>query len=404
MRQGGLSREHPFVKALFREALKRFRPLVEEERKRQENSKANIESSSTRQRLKLLEKEAAKFMNRHQEDDEASREPNDSVMGSEFRQKGFSLSPPFSQLILGQSTRFWLNVDQEAFPELSVGDTVEISCATNEISANKSFTPLEPHPGKPAVLRAVWAVKAERVTHATAVSARVGPISAETTIEVLLSEREKYLWVTKLTFGSKRYSVRKEARKNITVLAPLEAGQSTALPFEMTCDHRGFLITGDRQLTPQPRLGVLIGKLRVTASESDCRGTLLARAKDQECSAEIRSLEPLGSTIKIKIENVDHKNQRYLWRSNLLEIASKHPSLSRYLGPPPEFPGQEDKHFRLLLAEIVAEAVCARILGRNAELRPAEYEDNDWDAYYAEYSQLLTEFLPIAHASQVRDP
>jgi hypothetical protein len=285
MRQGGLSREHPFVKALFREALKKLRPLVEEERKRQENSKANIESITTRQRLKLLEREAAKFMNRHQDDDEASREPNDPVMGSEFRQKGFSLSPPFAQLILGQTARFWLNVDQEAFPELSVGDTAEIGCATDEISINKTFTPLEPHPGKPSILRAVWTVTAERVTPATAVTARVGPLVAESTIEVLLSEREKYVWVTRLAFGSKRYSVRKESRKNITIFAPLEAGKPVAIPFEIECDHRAFAITGDRHLIPQPVLGVSVGKLRITASESDCRGTLLARALGQECSA-----------------------------------------------------------------------------------------------------------------------
>jgi hypothetical protein len=73
-------------------------------------------------------------------------------------------------------------------------------------------------------------------------------------------------------------------------------------------------------------------------------------------------------------------------------------------GPHPEYFGQEEKHFRVLLAEIVAEAVCSLVISKNAALRREEYEDFDWDAYYAEYTKLMTEFLPIAHESQVKDP
>ena len=50
-RQSGLTRQHPFVQALFREALKRLRPLVEEERQREERQRATIESDATRRRL-----------------------------------------------------------------------------------------------------------------------------------------------------------------------------------------------------------------------------------------------------------------------------------------------------------------------------------------------------------------
>ncbi len=79
--------------------------------------------------------------------------------------------------------------------------------------------------------------------------------------------------------------------------------------------------------------------------------------------------------------------------------------MQRYLGPESEdFTGQDSRHFRLLIAEIVADAVCAKIVAnRDARL---EYEDDepDWTFYYAEYSRLVTQFLPIAHALQVPDP
>ena len=36
----------------------------------------------------------------------------------------------------------------------------------------------------------------------------------------------------------------------------------------------------------------------------------------------------------------------------------------RYLGSAPDFSGQEETHFRILLAEITAEAVCSRLISR----------------------------------------
>ncbi len=112
-------------------------------------------------------------------------------------------------------------------------------------------------------------------------------------------------------------------------------------------------------------------------------------------------VEPPGADLQIKLEDIDHKNQRYRWRQNLLEIAAKHPSLKRYLGRKEDgFPGQDSKHFRLLLAEIVADAVCAQLLSRNIQDNPEEFEEADWDLYYAEYSKYMTEFLPIAHKLQ----
>ena len=64
------------------------------------------------------------------------------------------------------------------------------------------------------------------------------------------------------------------------------------------------------------------------------------------------------------------------------------------------FPGQESIHFRLLLAEIVSDAVCAKMMSRNVDDTPEDYEDADWDLYYSEYSGYMTLFLPIAHQLQ----
>ena len=340
-------------------------------------------------------------MNQYWNPDDPSRDPSDPVPDSQLRRKGFSLSPPFAQIVQGHSVRFWLNVSQEAFPEVAVGDGVEIACRTDEIRVEIPFALMEIHPTQPSVLRAVWNVKGERETPATAVSARVGPIVAETPVEVLASEKDKYSWVHDLCFGSKRYVVRTGSRKQIELLMPLRSGAMAEIPVVVSCDHRAFQIQGEPVLRAVPELGILRCRLRVTAKVSEARGTMTAKAEGSECSAAIVSTEPSGFAPEIKIRDKDFGNQRSFWRGTVLEIGARHPSLKRYLGPPDKFPGQEERHFRLLLAEIVAEAVCAKIISKTSEENPQEFQDADWEDYYVGYTKLLTEFLPIAHKTQL---
>jgi hypothetical protein len=402
-RKEGLSRDHPFVDALFKEATKRLRPLVEEERRQAESRQAKIESDDTRRRLRALEKAAARFMSENWQDEEAGRGADDAVPDSTFGNKGFSLSPPYAQVVVGHSVRFWLNLKQEVFPALSVGDTVEISCATEEISATKRFDPLEAHPDQEGVLRSIWLVKGEKVTKATAVKAQVGPIVGESTVEVLESEMDRYAHIKEFCFSQKRYAVHLGSRKSVILYAPCPTVVSSPATIELACSDAGFKLTGARVLVPRPEVGVAICKLALTAGNAGRSGVLKATIPGHACECQVLSEDPVGSAISIKLEDVESGNQRYTWRpGNVLQIAARHPSLQRYLGEAPKFPGQEEDRFRVLLAEIVAEAVCAKTIERRERERPEEYSELDWDLYYAEYTALMTKFLPIAHETQVK--
>jgi len=55
-----------------------------------------------------------------------------------------------------------------------------------------------------------------------------------------------------------------------------------------------------------------------------------------------------------------------------------------------------------LLAEIVADAVCSKIIANREAAGYYDDEDFDWNLFYAEYSKLMTEFLPMAHSLQVQ--
>jgi len=405
-RRSGLNREHPFVQALFAEALRRLRPLVEEERKREERERDRIESKATRKRLNALEKAAHEFMHdfSQEEEEEIAREPDGKHPESRFLEKGYVLSPPFTQMIVGHSRLFWINIRQETFPELEIGSTLQIECMSSEITTDKRYCGLEPHPNQAGVLRALWKVKAVYATSATGVRVRVGPITAESAIEVLASEADRYRDVVVLQFSKKRYRMRTDQKhKRIRILAPMSP-VPVAVSLNVEVDSNHFDLSGQQVLRPNERLHVALCDLSTKCDGQEASAMMSASLGEAKATADIASVRPLGAELSIKLEDIDLGNQRYRWRQNVLEIAARHPSLRRYLGEKQQgFPGQESKHFRLVIAEVVADAVCALLVRRNVQASPEEFEDADWDAYYALYSKYMTQFLPTAHKLQCPD-
>ena len=406
-RRSGLTREHPVVRSLYKEALKRLRPLVEVERRREQNERSRVESSETRKRLTALEKVANKFIEQHTDEDEddTSRDQSGIEKGSRFRIQGFALSPPYLKIVVGHSRQCHLSVRQEVFPEVEAGDSVQLKCLTPELGVDRPFVPLKSHPSQEGVLRASWSVTALQRTNVTGLRAQVGSIIAETMIEILGSEAEQYTDIQTLQFQKKRYRVSGRNRKRVRLLAPLSIVDSFGNEFEFEMKGAGYRVTGSSKLVTKVRLGVAMADLSVSATrDNNNSGKLRAYLGSHIAETDIVVASPIGASISIKLEDVTFGAQRYRWKKNVLEIAARHASLSRYLGSKSEqFPGQEKSHFRVLLAEIVADAVCPEVLRHRIQSNPTDYENADWDLYYAEFSELMDKFLPGAHQLVVPD-
>ena len=166
-----------------------------------------------------------------------------------------------------------------------------------------------------------------------------------------------------------------------------------------------YRISGSRELTAKPGLGIAVADFFVSSAEDNPEITVLhARVGSHEAETELLAALLEASGIVIRLEDVDHGAQRYRWKKNVLEIAARHPSIARYIGSRAEdFPGQEERHFRVLIAEIVADAVCSQVLRQNIQSNPADFENADWDLYYTEFSELMARFLKTAHELVVPD-
>ena len=398
-RKSGLTSDHPFVEALYTRALNMLRPLVEEERIREQRERArSVESQKTRKRLNALEKAANQFMEDFSDED-VSRDPHGREKGSRFQIRGYSLSPMYAQVVRGHSLKCWLTVRSEAFPEIGEGEQVEVKCLTDEIRADAAEVPLATVEAQEGALRATWSVTALEKTTATGLEVRVGSIKAESTIAVLESEADRYSHVAGLQFERKSYRIRSGSRRNIRLLAPVGLTRSASHEFDIELSSDDFRISGPRKLVLSPTLGVAVCKLTVVILDDEAMPTrVIARLGEHEAETELRAAPAVGAGIVIKLEDVDHGALRYRWNKNVLEIGARHPSLKRYLGPKSEqYPGQDKLHFQVLLAEVVAEALCARRLQGNIEANPRDFEGASWDDYYQYFARMMSEFLPKAH-------
>jgi hypothetical protein len=400
-RRTGLDREHPFVAALFKQVLSRFRPLVEEEKRREENQRTAIESEDTRKRLDALEKAAIKFMKEFDDDEEPARALETRKAESRFLEKGYSLSPPFAKMVVGDRKTFSFQVSQKAFPEMSAGLKVHVDPFTDDVSIGETEPELVLHETRKDILVARWKVTAIEVSSVTGMAVSTGTISAEALVEVLGSEADRYSDIDDFGFRRKKYRMRTEAkRKRIKLYAPIKMfPEDTNVEVSITGDT--FSVRGQHFMRRKPDLGIAVCSIGLISDGTEAKETISARASGREDTAEIQSVKPLGAGLEITLEDVDLGNQRYRWQQNVLEIAARHASVNRYLGPKSEnYPGQNSMHFRLLLAEIVAEAVCARIMDRQEELTPGRFGDSNWGDYYAQFCKLMTKFLPITHKLQ----
>jgi hypothetical protein len=152
---------------------------------------------------------------------------------------------------------------------------------------------------------------------------------------------------------------------------------------------------------------------RLTQSDALIQATIHGRTA--ETKVRVFPEKDEGIPIKIELRDEDYENFRAKWaddegRPNVLFVSARHESLRRYLGPGPEFEGQSTVHFRILLAEIVAESVCRKSLGLECKERPWEFRWADLgkdhiiaDTAFAALQKRMRRFVAEAHAIMLGD-
>jgi hypothetical protein len=231
-----------------------------------------------------------------------------------------------------------------------------------------------------------------------------GFMPAEALISVVESKIEEIEIPNGLAFERESYRVKDGKKKHLLLRAEYPSVVADETPVETDCDCEDIVI-----IRPQARLSPIAGAnyaegyVTVQGRKLGAKGKITVKVHGHVAQTEVKviSKREEGVPIEIKIRDEDYGNSRAKWdwpnNPNLLLISARHDSLKRYLGPGPEFNGQNTPHFRLLVAEIVSENIVYKILEAEEEQQSWLYEGLNVQSFYARHNKYMREFTPTAH-------
>lgn len=399
-RRSGLTRKHPFVEALASDLLNRLKPLIEEERKAKRRERQRLSDESTEKDLQDVGALCSEFMASEVElqdnihDDSAKKTPG------KYTSSGISLIPPVAKFIVGEQKQFSIKIDTRKRHDFFTGDPVDIKCDSESLVIRNDNNKLSIDQPDSNFLSCYFNCFAVSPVESADVSVAVQSFSDSIRVKVFPTLADQYSHIQELQLNSAVYRVKKDKKKQVQVFLPMDYF-SEDMTVSISVDSNSFKANkSEIALTAHPEKGIAQGKFFVhtNSTDSNIKAALTVEIPSisEKATAALRIHSDLSFSINPKLVDEDFYNQRTHWSGNVLEIAGRHPTIKRYLGSPDEnFPGQHDNQFRVLLAEIVTESVCARILETTEETASSE----DWDvtAYIAKMSKLTTKLAPMVH-------
>ncbi len=243
--------------------------------------------------------------------------------------------------------------------------------------------------------------------------------NAEAVASVVETKIEERLFDQPVEFEHDEYRVREGSRKTLELFAkyPEVVAEPTQVALT-TSDGAGVPIRGGCQLVPVVGSNYARGGVVVQGRKLNAKAEINASVNGRGTATKVKVVQrPPETTIPIKIElrDEDYGNFRAKWadhegKPHLLLVSARHKSLSRYLGPAPDYEGQDAAHFRVLLAEIVAESVCRKSLTLESKERTWEFRWADLKEDYliaddvlAKLQQRIRDFVADAHAIMLSD-
>jgi len=415
-RQGGLIRDHPFTQALFQVPTERLRALIAMDREAERRQRDEVANRETKRRLDRLAKVASRFMQEQMEDLEELA-AGDDIDPSTFFEQGLMIVPTYLRLALGEEKTLWVYVRKNLVAQDHVQAVVEADGPG--LVLLDQVLDLLPHPRKADRLVGTFRIRAGQLSEGVCVQVIIeGLPPAEAIVQIVERRVEERDFEYPLEFEHAEYRVRQGSTRTLRLYAlypDLVSGET--LVDVRSEDDRSVAVRGRSQLVPVEDSNYARADVTVEGRRLNARVSVRAFVNGREALASVcvKQKHRSGVPIKIEIRDADYGNYRARWadhegQPNHLWVSARHKSLRRYLGPPPDFEGQNHPVFRLLLAEIVAESVCRKVLRMEAQHRSWEFNlaglKNDQaivDDVLARLHRRIRDFVADAHIAMLSD-
>jgi hypothetical protein len=411
-RQQGLIPEHPFTKALFLLPSEWLRALIAKDREAERSKQKHIANEETQNRLDRLAKKASDFLKR-QLDELEDISKDDDVDKSAFAKHGVLIFPTYLNVGIGQERVLTYYVKRSLLHE----QPKQVSIEVDDTALTVSGAPFElkPHRAKDDRLVGTFTVRGESLKDGVIIRAICEGLStAEAIACVVDTTIEERVFESPLEFEYENYRVREGSKRSLELFAKYP--EVVAGPTSVTVissDTAALPIRGTCELVPVAGSNYARGIVTVQGRKLNAKAQVKATANGRDAVTHVKVVqkpEEQGVAFKFELRDEDFGNFRAMWadhesKPNLLLISTRHPSIQRYLGPAPTYEGQNELHFRVLLAEIIAEAVCSKSLELESKERTWEFRWADLkedhliaNSVRASLQQRLRTFVGDAHA------
>src|SRR6266508_270373 len=409
-RRTGLAENHPFTKALIELPTQVLRAQFEKEREEAKRSRQEVEAKETTDRLKRLAKEASKFM-REQLEELGTISPADVVSTKSYIERGVALVPSFTQMRVGDERAFLVRVALKL--DLPLGSVVKpllSKSAEKCLELIGSPKDLEPDPTHEGALRGSFKLRATAETRRVQVSCQVDgldPVVAE--VQVMPAGPLDVEIPGEFSFHRQTYTVRPGGQRTLMLRArfspPPGVGPTVKLRL---ADPQVAIVRSSIGFELVPGTTYYEASFRLEGRKLHGRTDVVAESDGRKARCELKVVAREEEGVDLEFKLVPYslgQNYRAVWdrkQPNRLLITTQHESIRRYLGREDEgHPGQHSPAFRVLLAELISDNVCRRIVEEHARALPHEF---DSDKVYVLHNRLMKEFTPIAHRVQLAHP
>jgi hypothetical protein len=208
-------------------------------------------------------------------------------------------------------------------------------------------------------------------------------------------------------FERDRYQMTHLKRRRLLVQAPIDVVNQVGTEVHVTSSARDVAILGGGKIDLQfdEDLMYFVAAIEVDPRAVGATGQLKAILGRYTATCDVIVVETgSGPSLEIKIEDRVAGNFRAIVEKHSngsvrIEICGGHPALKRYLGPSPNFPGQDSREAKTVLAEIIA-AEAARMI---VERKHASVGALDGPGLYGEHRHYLEKYLVRCHKLMLSD-
>ena len=413
-RREGLMREHPFTKALFQIPSERLKALIDKEKEQDKIKQKELLSRETKKKLDDLAKAASKFLSQQVEDLEELT-TGDEVDEDFFSKKGVLLYPTYLRIGIGEIRPLTFYVNRALFDE--EGQEVSVKSDNKALTLLDTPFKLRAHSKKNDRLLGTFRIRGENVKDSVYIEASCPGIPvAEAIAQVVKNRVEDRVFNSPLEFEHKTCQVKEGSTKTLRLFAkcPELVNQETIINVNSS-DDISVPVKGRCPLVPIKGTNYALGEVHIRGRRLKRETVkITASINGNEAIGKVKVIqkEEKGIQIEIDLRDEDFGTYRSIWndhggKPNQLLISGRHDSINRYLKYNPEtkeFEGDKKPYFRVLLAEIVTEAVCRKSIMLETRDRPWEFKLADLkaddviaDEVFTQLHKRIRDFAATAH-------